>query len=61
MHLEAPDYHRNPIDADRSLVVTEWGPDLCDFLYRASGLTTTAILIQDYETGPCWGVLRSVY
>lgn len=51
VHLEPPDYHGNPIDEKGSLVVTEWGPDLCDFIYRASGLTTTAILIRDMKMG----------
>jgi hypothetical protein len=51
MYLASPDYHGNPIDEDGSLVVTEWGPDLCDFIHRASGLTTTAILIRDMRLG----------
>jgi SAM-dependent methyltransferase len=50
-YLEPPDYHGNPIDDKGSLVVTEWGPDLCDFIYRASGLATTAILIRDMKLG----------
>lgn len=51
INLEPPDYHGNPISDKGSLVVTEWGPDLCDFIYRASGLTTTAILIRDMKMG----------
>ena len=51
VNLEPPDYHGNPIDPSGSLVVTEWGPDLCDFIYRTSGLTTTAILIRDMKLG----------
>jgi SAM-dependent methyltransferase len=51
MYLEAPEYHGNPIDEGGSLVVTEWGPDLCDFIFRASGLTTSAILIRDMKLG----------
>jgi SAM-dependent methyltransferase len=50
-YLEPTDYHGNPIDKKGSLVVTEWGPDLCDFIYRSSGLTTTAILIHDLKLG----------
>ena len=46
-HLEAPQYHGNPIDPAGALVVTEWGPDLCDVIYRASGMTTTVIRIMD--------------
>jgi SAM-dependent methyltransferase len=50
-HLEKPDYHGNPIDENGSLVITEWGPDLCDFIYCASKMTTTAILIRDITMG----------
>lgn len=50
-HLEPPDYHGNPIDPNGSLVVTEWGSDLCDFIYQHSGLTTTAIRILDRHRG----------
>jgi hypothetical protein len=50
-HLKAPDYHSNPIDEKGSLVVTEWGWDLCDFIYESSGMTTTAIRISDKHQG----------
>ena len=50
-HLETPDYHGNPIDPNGSLVVTEWGWDLCDFILEHSGLTTTAIRIFDRYRG----------
>ncbi len=50
-YLETPDYHGNPINDKGSLVVTEWGPDLCDFIYRTSGLATTALLIRDMKLG----------
>jgi SAM-dependent methyltransferase len=50
-NLEPPDYHRNPIDESGSLVVTEWGRQLCDFIYSSSGMTTTAILIRDMKLG----------
>ena len=50
-HLAEPDYHGNPIDPKGSLVVTEWGADFCDFVYRCSGLTTTAIHIHDRWRG----------
>jgi hypothetical protein len=35
-----PDYHVNPIDTAGSLVVTEWGDELCDFVFRSSRMTT---------------------
>jgi hypothetical protein len=40
-HLRKPDYHGNPIDPTGSLVITEWGDELCDFVFRSSGMTTT--------------------
>jgi len=50
-HLAEPDYHGNPIDAKGSLVVTEWGVDLADFVYHCSGLTTTAVHLHDRRQG----------
>lgn len=50
-NVQPPDYHSNAISDDGSLVVTEWGRDLCDVIYRSSGLTTTAILIRDMWLG----------
>lgn len=50
-HLEEPDYHGNPIDSKGSLVVTEWGWDLCDFIYRHSGMTTTVVRVHDRYRG----------
>jgi hypothetical protein len=49
--LTPAEYHGDPIDEKGSLVVTEWGRELCDFIYRTSGATTTAILIQDMSLG----------
>jgi hypothetical protein len=49
--LEPADYHGNPIDENGSLVVTEWGRELCDFIYCTSGATTIAILIRDISLG----------
>jgi hypothetical protein len=50
-HLEPPEYHGNPIDPNGSLVVTDWGWDLCDVIYRHCGLTTTAIKVVDRSRG----------
>jgi len=50
-YLKKPDYHGNPIDPEGSLVVTEWGRDLCDFIYKHSGMTTTAVRIFDRRQG----------
>jgi SAM-dependent methyltransferase len=49
-HLEPTNYHGNPIDEKGSLVVAEWGWEPCDFIYRTSVATTTAILIRDMSS-----------
>jgi SAM-dependent methyltransferase len=50
-HVMKPDYHYNPIDANGSLVITEWGDELCDFILRASGMTTTIFNFFDPRLG----------
>jgi SAM-dependent methyltransferase len=50
-HLEQPERHGNPIDPNGSLVVTEWGWDLCDFIHKHSGLGTTVVKTQDRQRG----------
>lgn len=50
-HLCEPDFHGNPIDPNGSLVVHEWGRDFCDFIYRSSGMTTVAILVENLKLG----------
>jgi len=50
-YLMKPDYHGNPIDAAGSLVITEWGDELGDFVFRSSGLTTTILNFYDPRFG----------
>lgn len=50
-HVLPPDYHNNPIDVMGSLVITEWGDDLCDFIFSASGMTTTIFSFHDRSFG----------
>ena len=50
-HPEPPDYHANPVDPSGSLVVTEWGWDLPDVIFRESGMTTTVHAIRDPRRG----------
>jgi SAM-dependent methyltransferase len=50
-YFHPPEYHGNPVDANGSLVVTEWGVDFIDFIQTASSLTTTAIRIHDKKFG----------
>jgi SAM-dependent methyltransferase len=39
-HLQPPDFHRNPVDPEGSLVATEWGVDLVDLIERVAGTPT---------------------
>ena len=50
-YLEEKVYHGNPISVDGSLVVTDWGQDLPDFVYRSSGMTTTIYQLRDAKLG----------
>jgi SAM-dependent methyltransferase len=49
--LEPADYHGNPIDNAGSLVVTEWGPELCHVIYETSGMVTTVHSLHDLAMG----------
>ncbi len=44
-------YHGNPIDAKGSLVTFDWGFDLCQQIFSASGLFTHLIQIDDISNG----------
>lgn len=46
-----PDYHGNPIDEAGSLVVTEWGDELCDFVFRSCRMTTIILNFCDSRLG----------
>jgi len=50
-HLMKSDYHVNPIDAVSSLVATKWGDELCDFVFRSSGMTTAIYNFYDPRFG----------
>lgn len=45
------DYHGNPIDNDGALVVTEWGVDLSEFIFKHGGLYTTVLVTRDRRQG----------
>jgi SAM-dependent methyltransferase len=45
------DYHSNPVDPEGSLVTTEWGDDLVDFIRQASGLDTEILHYQNRYLG----------
>lgn len=50
-HLRHPHYHGNPIDRNGSLVVTEWGRELCGVIHAVSGMSTTVIRLRDRRMG----------
>jgi len=50
-HLQPPEYHSNPIDAEGSLVTRDWGDDLVDFIREATGLDTEVHTLSDRRFG----------
>lgn len=50
-HLAEPKYHDNPADPNGSLVTMDWGYDVCDWVYRASGLVTRIVQIDELDAG----------
>ncbi|MBI5885215.1 MAG: class I SAM-dependent methyltransferase [Deltaproteobacteria bacterium] len=50
-YLEEKQFHGNPVDKEGSLVVTEWGPDFVDRIYRESKMTTAIYHIKDRSLG----------
>lgn len=50
-HLEPEQYHGNPVGDGRALVTVDWGYDICEHIFRACGLFTHVIHIDDLEHG----------
>jgi SAM-dependent methyltransferase len=46
-----PIFHGNPIDKKGSLVITDWGFDLFDYIFRHSGMNTNIFSIRDEKLG----------
>jgi len=46
-----PEYHDNPISGEGSLVTVKWGYDIADYIFRASGLFTTIVFIDNLDLG----------
>ncbi len=44
-------FHGNPIDIDGSLVITNWGIDVIEYIYLHSGMNTTIYALRDTEVG----------
>ncbi len=50
-HLLEPVFHGNPIDSQGSLVTVDWGYDICEYIFRHSGLFTHMVTIDDISQG----------
>jgi hypothetical protein len=50
-YLKEKIYHGNPIDPEGSLVVTDWGADLPEFIYMSSRMATTIYQQRDSRFG----------
>lgn len=50
-HRQDPVYHGNPIDRGGSLVATDWGADMLEFIWRHSGMFTTVVSLRDRKRG----------
>ena len=50
-YLKEPVFHGNPITDEGSLVTIDWGYDICDFIFKASGLFTTIVYIDNISRG----------
>lgn len=50
-HLTDPEYHGNPIDSSGSLVTMRWGYDICEWIFRSSGLPTVIFSIDNLDLG----------
>lgn len=50
-HLKTPEYHGDPISSAGSLVVTDWGFDICEQLSAASGMSAKIVEVDDLARG----------
>lgn len=51
IHLCEPEHHGNPVSKQGSLVTRRWGYDICDYIFKTSGLFTKIIYIDALELG----------
>ena len=51
-HLLEPEYHGNLISEQGALVTRRWGYDICDYIFKSSGLFTKIIYLNALE----WGI-----
>ena len=57
-HLLEPEYHGDPVNPSGTLVVTNWGHDICDLIFEVSGMQTTYNSPQIEELGIIGGNLE---
>ncbi len=50
-HLLDPEYHGSPVSEQGALVTRRWGYDICDYIFRHSGLFTQIIYLDTLELG----------
>ena len=51
IHLTEPEYHRNPISSEGSLVTVNWGYDITNFVFETSGLFTEIVFLDILDCG----------
>lgn len=51
IYLRDPEYHGNPVSEKGSLVTRKWGYDICDYIFKSSGLFTKIVYIDALEYG----------
>jgi SAM-dependent methyltransferase len=51
IYLKEPEYHGNPIDSKGSLVTYHFGYDICNLIFKSSGLYTTIVKIENLDLG----------
>ncbi len=50
-YLLEPEYHGSPVSEQGALVTRRWGYDICDYIFRHSGLFTQIIYLDNLELG----------
>jgi SAM-dependent methyltransferase len=49
--IEPPEYHRNPLSLEGSLVTVNWGYDITNFIFESSGLFTEIVFLDILDLG----------
>ena len=50
-HIEPEFFHYNPMSNEPTLVTFDWGYDICNYIFKACGLFTQIIYIEDLSQG----------